>query len=77
MKIARIIFSLIIIISAGVVMIIKSPSEPRLKPYMIIALLLISIIDGRVFTRQEEKDKDITTFLIKFIALIGFIYLLL
>ncbi|OLS03355.1 hypothetical protein [Tissierella creatinophila] len=77
MKIARIIFSLIIIISAGVVMIIKSPSEPRLKPYMIIALLLISIIDGRVFTRQKEKDKDITTFLIKFIALIGFIYLFL
>lgn len=77
MKIARIIFSLIIIISAGVVMIMKSPYETRLKPYMIIVLLLISIIDGRVFARQRKKDKDMTTFLIKFIALIGLIYLLL
>ncbi|QQY79670.1 hypothetical protein EDD65_11252 [Keratinibaculum paraultunense] len=77
MKIAKVIFSLIVIISAGVVIIIKSPYEPRLKPYMIIVLLLISIIDGRVFTRQREKDKDTTTFLIKFIALIGLLYLLL
>ena len=77
MKIARIIFSLIVIVSAGVVIIIKSPSEPRLKPYMIIGLLLMSIIDGKVFFRQREKDRDITTFLIKFIAVIGLIYLLL
>ena len=77
MKIARIIFSLILITSVGLVMIIKSPSEPRLKPYMIIALLFISIIDGRVFTRQKEKDKDVIIFLIKFIAFIGLIYLLI
>lgn len=77
MKIARIIFSLIIIISAGVVIIMKSPYETRLKPYMIIGLLLIGIIDRRVFARQRKKDKDITTFLIKFIGLIGLIYLLL
>lgn len=75
MKIAKIIFSLIIIISLGVVMIIKSPYETRLKPYMIIGLLFISIIDGRVFTRQKDKDKDSITFLIKFIALIGLFYL--
>ena len=77
MKIAKVIFSLIVIISLGVVMIMKSPYEPRLKPYMIIGLLLISLIDGRVFARQKEKDKDITTFLIKFVALIGLIYFLL
>ena len=77
MKISKIIFSLIIIISLGVVMIIKSPYETRLKPYMIIGLLFISIIDGRVFTRQKYKDKDSITFLIKFIALIGLLYLLL
>lgn len=77
MKISKIIFSLIIIISLGVVMIIKSPYETRLKPYMIIGLLFISIIDGRVFTRQKDKDKDSITFLIKFIALIGLLYLLL
>lgn len=57
-------------------MIIKSPYEPRLKAYMIIGLLFISIMDGRVFTRQKEKDKNIMTFLIKYIALIGLIYLL-
>lgn len=77
MKIARIIFSLIVIISLGTVVIIKSPYETRLKPYMIIGLLFISIIDGRVFARQRKKDKDITRFLIKFISLIGLFYLLL
>jgi hypothetical protein len=77
LKIAKTVFSLILIISAGVVVIIKSPHEPRLKAYMIIALLLISLIDGSVFTRQREKDKDATTFLIKFISLIGLFYLLL
>lgn len=77
MKIAKIIFSLLLIISVGLVMIIKTPAEPRLKAYMIIVLLFISIIDGRVFTRQREKDKDSTIFLIKFIALIGLLYLLI
>ena len=69
MKIAKIIFSIIIIISLGLVMIVKSPYEPRLKTYMIIGLLLISIIDGRVFARQREKDKDIPTFLISLLPL--------
>lgn len=71
------IFSLIIIISASVVMIMKSSHETRLKPYMIIGLLLMSTIDGRVFSRQKEKDKDITTFLINFISLMGLFLLLL
>ena len=77
MKKAKVIFSLIVIISIVVVIIMKSPYEPRLKPYMIIGLLLISLIDRRVFSRQKEKDKDATTFLIKFVALIGLVYLLL
>lgn len=77
MKIAKIIFSLIITISAGIVIIIKSPHETRLKPYMIMGLLLICIMDGRVFIRQRERDKDMVTFLIKFVALIGLIFLLL
>ena len=77
MKIAKVIFSLIVIISLGIVMIMKSPYEPRLRLYMIIGLVLISLIDGRVFVKQKEKDQDITTFLIKFVALIGLIYFLL
>lgn len=58
-------------------MVMKSSHETSLKPYMIIGLLVLSIIDGRVFTRQREKDKDIITFLIKFIALIGLFFLLM
>ena len=77
MKKARILFSLIIIISAGIIMIMKYPYETRFKPYMIIGLLFMSIIDGRVFHRQREKDKDIITFFINFIALIGMFLLLL
>lgn len=77
MKIARVIFLLIIISSLIVVMILKVPYESGIKLYMIIGLLLISAIDGRVFIRQKEKDKDITTFLIKLVALIGLFYLLL
>lgn len=77
MKTAKIIFSLIIIASVVVVIIMKSSYETRLKPYMIIGLLLVSVIDGRVFTRQRERDRDTVTFLIKFAALIGALYLLL
>lgn len=77
MKVAKKIFSLIIIISLGVLMAIGSPYQTRLKPYMIIGLLLIGIVNGRVFYRQKTKDKDMTIFLIKFIGLIGIIYLLL
>ncbi len=71
------IFSLIIIISLVLVSTMKSPGETRLKPYMIIGLLLMSIADGRVFTRQREKDKDIISFIIKFVALIALFYLLI
>ena len=69
LRIAKIAFSIMIIISLGLAMIIKSPYEPRLKAYITIGLLLISIMDRRVFARQREKDKDIPTFLISLLPL--------
>lgn len=58
-------------------MIFKSSDEIRIKPYMLIALLALSLIDGRVFARQRKKDKDMITFLIRFVSLIALFYLLL
>lgn len=77
MKIAKIIFAIVVVTSLVVVVASQAPEVISGKSLLLVGLLLlISIADGRVFARQKEKDRNILVFLIKFVGLIGLFYLL-
>lgn len=77
MKIAKIIFAIVVIVSLVVVVSSQAPEVISGELLLLVELLLfLSIVDGRVFTRQREKDRNILVFLIKFVGLIGLFYLL-
>ncbi|MGO1712092.1 hypothetical protein [Senegalia sp. (in: firmicutes)] len=77
MKIAKIIFAIVVIVSLVVVVSSQAPEVISGELLLLVGLLLfLSIVDGRVFTRQREKDRNILVFLIKFVGLIGLFYLL-
>lgn len=74
MKKARIIFSLILVISAVVVIILEPSTTKKLKPYMLIGLVAINIINGGVFYRENKKTNNLIMDLINFIAIIVLIF---